>query len=519
MSQKVKNSGSRTFNSMKNIIMGFMSQGIVLGVGFVNRIVFTRCLTAEYLGVNGLFTNILSMLSLAELGIGTAIVYALYKPLAEKNEKEIAILMNYFAKAYKVIGCVVAVVGVLLLPFLDLLIGATPNIEENIYVIYLLYLFNTSLSYFFTYKSSLLTADQKNYVLTSIYSGIMVLQCVLQCIILVFTQNYILYLVCQVVGTLIYNIIISKVAEKEYSFIHNYKNQKLDNQTQKALFINIKALVITKISGILVNSTDNIIITALKGLKTTGLSSNYVLLTNTLNSILTMIFSSMTASIGNANAVENDNRKKQIFYAINLLNFWLYGWCTISFIVLADDIIKSCFGEQYLLPLNIVVILAINFYTVGMQNAVWTYYSTLGLFDHGKYLGLITGLTNLVLSIVLGNMHGLFGILVATFISRLLTNLWYSPYALFRYGFHGGFLTYCKRYLQQVFQLMITMAIVCMITRFKIENFYIEFGLKLLICVVMPNVLFLAFTFKTEEFQELKGKLCWIIKQRDKYGK
>ena len=187
---------SRTANSIRNILTGFIGQALVLGVGFINRIVFIRCLTAEYLGINGLFTNILSMLSLAELGIGTAIVYALYKPLAEHNEEKISALMQFYKKAYNFIGCVVGIVGLFLIPFLTKLIGEAPEIQENLYVIYLFYLFNTVISYFFTYKSSILIADQKNYIVTITNSVIVIGQCILQSIILIVTRNYILYLVC-----------------------------------------------------------------------------------------------------------------------------------------------------------------------------------------------------------------------------------------------------------------------------------------------------------------------------------
>ena len=414
---------SRTANSIRNILTGFIGQALVLGVGFINRIVFIRCLTAEYLGINGLFTNILSMLSLAELGIGTAIVYALYKPLAEHNEEKISALMQFYKKAYNFIGCVVGIVGLFLIPFLTKLIGEAPEIQENLYVIYLFYLFNTVISYFFTYKSSILIADQKNYIVTITNSVIVIGQCILQSIILIVTRNYILYLVCQAIGTIVYNLFISRISDKQYPFLKQRKNKKLDEKDKKNLFINIKALVITKVGGILVNSTDNIIITALRGIELTGLNSNYTLLTNTLNSILTVVFNGMTASIGNANAIEKKENRIKLFKSINLLNFWLYGWCSISFIVLSNEIVRLCFGEHYLLPMSVVIIMAVNFYTVGMQNAVWTFFNTMGLFNHGKYLVLVTGSVNIFLSIYLGKIWGLFGILVANFFSRLVTNI------------------------------------------------------------------------------------------------
>ena len=503
---------SRTLNSARNIFAGFISQGIVLGVGFINRMVFIRCLSAEYLGLNGLFTNILSMLSLAELGIGTAIVYALYKPLAENDERQIAILMKFFAKAYKAIGLFVAVIGIGLLPFLNQLIGEAPNVHENIYTVYLLYLFNTAVSYFFTYKSSLLIADQKNYILTIISSLVTIIQCAAQCLILLLTRNYLLYLICQIACSLIYNFIISGIASHCYPFLRRYPKERLDAQTQHTLFTNVKALVITKVSGILVNSTDNIIITALNGLVTTGINSNYVLLTSTLNGILNVVFSGLTASIGNANAIESSERKKQIFYAINLLNFWLYGWCTISFIILANDLVELFFGKEYLLSMDIVLIMAVNFYTVGMQNAVWTYNSTLGLFRYGRYLGLLTGGLNIILSIFLGKRMGLFGILFATFLSRLFTNIWYSPYILFVHGFHDCFIDYCKRYLVFLIHFIVIFFITYWLINITVNSIMYAVLFKIVICIFIPNILIALIYHRTAEFKLLCSKFFFLTR-------
>ena len=505
---------SRTLNTARNIGTGFASQGILYLFGVVNRIVFIRCLSAEYLGVNGLFTNILSVLSLAELGIGTAIVFALYKPIADGNQKEISALMHFYGKAYKVIGCVVAVVGLLLLPFMSIIIGDAPNINENLNIIYLLYLFNTSLSYFFSYKTSLLNADQKNYIITLYSTVTTVLQYIVQWIVLLVTKNFLLYLVVQCIFTLLYNILISLYVTKNYKFVDIYKNEKINPQIKKNLFINIKALIVTKVSGILVNSTDNIIITALQGLVVTGINSNYVLLTSTLNSLLSVIFSGMTGSVGNANSSMDQESRYKLFKSINLLNFWLYGWSTIGFIILSNDIVSFLFGRQYVVDINIVIIMAVNYYTVGMQNAIWTFYNTLGLFRHGQYLGLITGLINIVLSIYLGKLWGLFGVLFATFLSRLFTNLWYSPYAVFKYGFKKNFLRYCRRYIMYTIILAFTLFINYSLTSFQLTSLLVTLVLKFIISILVPNVIFGVFFFRTNEFKYVLSKVLFIIKSK-----
>lgn len=502
---------SRTANSIKNITMGFAGQGITLGLGFISRMVFTRCLSADYLGVNGLFTNILGMLSLAELGIGTAIIYALYKPLATHDEEEIASLMHIYAMAYKIIGTVIVAVGIGLMPFLGFLIAEPPDIIEDIRIIYGIYLFNTGSSYFFSYKCSILTADQKNYIVTGINYIMTFVQTMVQILVLILTRNYIYFLLCQTVGTFIYNIIISYIASKRYPYIKKKKAIPLKSEKKKELIVNIKAVVIIKISGMLVNSTDNIIISAIKGLASTGIVSNYTLLSNTLNGILNQLFNGITASIGNLNAVEDNQKKVQFFNIINLLNFWLFGWCAVSFAVLANDIVKICFGVEYVMPIQIAIIMALNFYTVGMQNAVWIYKNTMGLFDYGKYLILITGIINIVLSIILGKRYGVFGILLATLISRMLTNIWYDPYAVFKYGLDLNPKIYFKKYLTYGMILIGIYMVTFFICRFNIANAKIAFLYKLIVCVIIPNLILILIFKREDEFQYIKNKVISLV--------
>ena len=492
---------SRIQNSILNIVTGLGGYIINTVLGFVCRIVFIRCLTAEYLGINGLFTNILTMLSLAELGNGNAIIFALYKPLATNDESKIASLMRFYTKAYKIIGVVVGIFGLCMIPFLGIVIKNPPNIKENLYIIYLIYLFNTSSSYFFSYKSSLIMADQKNYIVTGLNYIITTLQSMVQMVYLLITREYMGYLIIQTIGIFTYNLIISHVANKQYPYIRNRDILPLDKKERKSLTSNIKALTIWKLSGLLVNNTDNIIITYFSGLVTVGLSSNYTLLSTTLSSLLNQIFNGITASVGNYNAIESNNKKVQLFNNINLLNFWLFGWATIGIIVLSEDIVKLCFGANYVLPFNIPFIIGINFYMVGMQDAVWTYKNTMGLFRQGRYLLIVTAALNLIFSILLGNKWGLFGILLATSISRLVTNIWYDPYVVFKYGLNISPKIYYKKYIYFFIILMITLLVnvyLCSIIHF---NNLLNLVDKFLICIIVPNLIFLTIFYKKEEFK------------------
>ena len=497
----MSNNSTRTANSVKNIATGFLGQFIQTFLGFISRTVFIKCLAAEYLGVNGLFTNILSVLSLAELGVGNAIIYALYKPLADKDEKKISELMNFYAKAYKIIGILIIMVGIILTPFLKYLIKDVPNISESIYVIFFFYLFNTAITYFFSYKNSIITADQKNYIALIISYIIAIVQTILQIGVLIITRNFILYLIVQSLCSLIYNIVISITADKLYPFLNRNKKQKLDKNFKKELVINIKALMIVKLSGVLVNNTDNIIITCFSGLSAVGLCSNYNMLISVISSILNQIFSGITASIGNLNAKESKEKQKDFFDIINFANFWLYGFAVIGIIIMSNDIIKVWIGDRFILPIHIPIILGVNFYMVGMQNAVWTYKNTLGLFRYGKYILVFTAGINLLLSVILGSYMGLFGILLATAISRILTNSWYDPYVVFKYGLNSSVKNYFIRYFKFLGILAIGVVVTFYITSFIEVTGISTLILKLVICFIIPNIIFILIFCRTKEYK------------------
>ena len=503
---------SRTEYSLMNILMGFGGYFINTLLGYICRIIFVKCLNADYLGANGLFTNILSMLSLAELGIGGAIGFALYKPLAEDDKEKISTLMRFYGKAYQIIGVVVAICGLFMMPFLSVIITTPPNISENLNVIYLLYLFNTASTYFFSYRSALLTAAQRNYIVLGVNYTVTSIQSIIQIPVLLITHNYMFYLLVQTAGVFINNVLISWIAKIEYPFITDRNAAPLSKSERRGLFVNIKALTINKISALLVNNTDNIVITFLNGLVSVGVASNYTMLSGTLNSLVTQLFNSLTASIGNLNALESDEKKYSFFKTFNLANFWIFGWGAIGIALVSGDIVQLCFGSQYVLGLSIPLILAINFYMVGMQNAVYAYKNTMGLFRYGQYLLLVTAGINLLLDFILGKYWGLFGIYLATAIARLLTNTWYEPYAVFRYGLHQPFGLYVKKYIEYFLILLISGGICCFLCDLCRFSIALNVIIKFLICSVIPNAIFFLAYGRTEEGKYLVSATARITK-------
>ena len=498
------NNRSRTEYTLLNTLTGIGGYALNTVLGFVCRMVFVYCLSADYLGVNGLFTNLLGMLSLAELGIGGAVVYALYKPLAEHDEEKIASLVKLYGTAYRVIGLVVAAIGLALMPFLNVIIQDQPNIKESIYLLYAINLFNTASTYFFSYRTSLIIAAQQNYIVAAVSYAVSITQSALQIGALLLTRNYISYLLIQSLGVFVNNVVVSRIAVKKFPYIKKKDIKPLPRSEKKQIFANVRDLTFYKISGLLVNSTDNILITFFDGLTITGIASNYTLLVNTLNSLLSLLFNGLTASIGNHNATESKEKQFELFRFLNMMNFWIFGWGALGIVFCSGDLVELCFGTGYVMGIEIPLVMALNFYTVGMMNAVWTYKHTLGLFRYGRFLQIGTGILNIIFSVILGQRWGIFGILLATTCARALTNLWYDPFVVMKHGFFQSPWIYLKRYCRNLAVLLIAGTICWFVFRFVGGSALVRSVVKIVLCSVIANGVFYCAFCKTPEFEKLK---------------
>lgn len=491
---------SRTNNSIKNMKYAIVGQGIGLLISFVSRMIFVRSLSAEYLGLNGLFTNILSILSLAELGVGAAINYSLYKPLAEKEIYKIKALMGLYKKAYYSIGIIIAVVGTALVPFLGYLIKDMPDVP-HIELIYLLFVINSSISYFFSYKRSLIIADQKRYITTIYRYGFYFLLNIAQIIVLVLTKNYFFYLILQIINTFLENIFVSKKADQIYPFLNDKGSTKLDKKEKSTIIKNVKAMVYHKVGGVAVAGTDNILTSMFVGIKEVGIYSNYQLIINGLNTVYGLAFQSITASIGNLGASEAKEKSIFIFNCINLLGFWIYGFSSICLMILINPFINLWLGKEYLFPMSLVLIIVVNFYLTGMRKSVLTFKDAFGLFWYDRYKPLLEAGINLVGSIILAQYFGVSGIFIGTIISTVTTCFWIEPYVLFKYGFEDSCTVYFKKYgfytMIMTISGLITWAITGLFSDYSLSNFI---G-KLIVCLIVPNSLFLIAFWRTKEFK------------------
>ncbi|WHY71036.1 lipopolysaccharide biosynthesis protein [Fictibacillus enclensis] len=503
----------RIQNSIKNMFFGISGQVISMLMGFLVRTVFIHTLGAEYLGVEGLFSSILMMLSLANLGFDTAIIYSLYKPLVHKDHRKIQALMNLYKKAYTITGFIVLLIGLMILPFLPVLIKGSTTIKE-INLIYMLFLLNSVFSYFLVYKQSILIADQKNYVISKLHAILVIISNTAQIVILILFGNYIFVLLTQIIIRIIENIIISIKANNIYPFLRTKNKEKLSLEERKDFFANLYALFLYKLSGIVINGTDNIVISVLVGLKYVGLYSNYLLILNTLNTFLGYIFYSISASVGNYVVKETKERQYFLFNVLQFSNFWVFGLFTILLWNVCNPVILIWLGKDYILNDFVLAAILLNFFTAGMQNACTTFREATGMFRRGKYRPVIAALINIIVSILLAKTIGIAGVLLGTVVSRICTYFWYDPYILYKFIFQKNVKTYFFKYCKN-FILVICLAFLNQVSFNGIStNLFIEILLKVSFGLMSVNFLFFVLYRKSKEFIYLKDILFSIFRQR-----
>lgn len=495
---------NRTQNSIKNVKTSFILQLVNKLTSFIVRTVFIYTLNVEYLGVNGLFSNILTILSFAELGIGTAIIYNMYKPIATNDEEKVKSLMLLYKKSYTYIGIIVFLLGLLLIPFLGILVTDVPKIKEGIVLIYVLFLINTSFSYFYSYNKSILLANQKQSVINEIDCVLYLIKCLFNIVILIIFKNYILYLLIEILFTVFENIYVSKVAIKMYPNILNGKAKKLSKKENKEIFSNVKSLVIYKLGTVIMTGTDNILISLLVNVASVGLCSNYNLIISSVNAIINSSLNGVVGSIGNLNAIESIEKKETVFYQLTFIYFFLYSVSTILLIVLLNPFIELWLGEKYVLEISISFALAISFFIAGMREPGYIYRTTLGMFNKSKVTPYIGASVNIVLSIILCKYFGLVGIFIATSIAQLVSYSWIDPYLVHKYEFKTSVRKYLKKYLTYCLIFVLELFVCILISNYSIfSNVYVNFIYKAFVSLVIPVFLNIIIFGKTSEFQNL----------------
>jgi O-antigen/teichoic acid export membrane protein len=439
-------STSRLQATMKNAIVGVVGQFFTFTLQFASRTIFINLLGSIYLGLNGLFTNILSVLSLAELGVGYAITFSLYKPIADKNINKIQALMNLYKKIYRIIGLTVLVLGLALTPFLDNLIMDKPSIP-NLWFIYLLFLANSVSTYFFAYKRSIIIADQKNYIITINNNIFALLINISQILILLVSSNFIFYLLVQIILSIISNIIISIKADRLYPYIKGKNSARLDDESKVDIVKKMRAMAYHQIGAVVVTGTDNILISSFIGVHYVGLYSNYLLIISVVNAFINQVLNSVTASVGNLTASESVEKNFKVFHILFFGTFLVYGFSSICLFTLLNNFISLWIGPDYIFSKYITMLIVLNFYLMGMRNSVNTFKNALGLYYQDRYKPIFESIINLVASVILLKLYGLSGVFLGTLISTITTCLWIEPYILYKYYFKKPLTNYFKQYL------------------------------------------------------------------------
>jgi O-antigen/teichoic acid export membrane protein len=483
---------------------GYIGTFITYLLKFLSRTVFIYTIGVNYLGINGLYTNILTVLSFAELGIGTAMNYSLYKPVAENNKEKIKSFMSLFKVAYRWVAFVVAIIGLSFLPFLENIIKDAGGISsKELIFYYLIFLFNTVSSYFVSYKYSLVNADQKNYIQTNINTITMIIITILQIIVLIIFKSFLFYLIVAALVELIQKIFANHYINKKYPYLLEGNVKKLAEDELKELKKNIKALILHKVGDISVHQTDNIIISAFINLKTVGLISNYNLIINSVTSFINIIFNSTISSFGNLVATENVEKQNYLFNVYRFIGFWFYGFASIAFLILINPFIALWIGNDMLVPNIVIYLILFDYYLKGHRIVVNNFKIAAGVFNPDKYIGLIQAIVNLVLSIYLVKRIGLPGIYIGTVVQGLIATFT-KPYIVYKYVFRKKVIEYYKDSLKYIITLFISIiTLEFIINNYSFENNIINFIFMFILVLLIPNLIFYITFRKRSEFKYL----------------
>lgn len=503
----------RSREVLKNTIVSLISYFSIVVIGFLSQGVFIKTLGSEYLGLHSLFSNIVTMLAIVELGFGSAVISNLYKPVAEKNYVLINGLLEFYKKIYRYIAIIVSLIGLIITPFIDKIVGES-SLEINYKVIFLFYLIDTVASYLLSYKRSILYAYQKAYIINIIHTIMILLMNVLQVIVLIYTKNYYLYLILRIACRILENLFINWYVNNRYTFIHKKKSESLPIDVKRDILKKVKGLLFHKIGTFIVCGTDNIIISILPGLgiKCVGLYSNYLLITNQLSNVIGQVFNSLTASIGNLLVECNYDKSYKVFKSVMLVNAWIYTYVSISLYYVSKPFISLWIGSEYIFKDYIVLALVINFYISGMRKPYTLFKEAAGIFYEDRFVPIIESIVNLIISLIAGYFFGIVGVFIGTICSNFILFLYSYPKYVYKKIFNRkvtGYLIELAYYIVLFSVNFFTCAIIISIV--NINNQVLDLIWKVSITFILCNSIFYLISRKTLEFKYFLNKM---IKKR-----
>lgn len=501
----------RTKASIRNIIFSCVVNVISLLIGFVAQAIFLKTMGEEFLGINGLFTNIISMLSIVELGIGTAIVYYLYKPLAENNESRIRRIMNFYGSSYKKIAITILMLGICITPFLNYLVGEN-NVSINIYVVYILFVLDASLYYILSYKRTILVANEKNYYINIVHLVYLLLLNFLQILVLYLTKDYYLYVIIKIIMRVLENIIINIIVKFKYPYLSNIKKENLDIDTKNDIKQKIKSLIFHKLGTFIVSGTDNILISIIFGLGSVGLYSNYYMIINAIYGILVQVFNSVTASVGNLLLEKNQNKNYSVYKRILFANTWISIFTSVSLYICIDAFIAIWIGKEFILGEVVLITLIANYYFTTMRMTYNIFKDSAGIYYEDRFIPLIESFCNIAFSIVFAKFFGLAGIFMGTISSQLILHL-YSYYKYVCKKLFGiNYYEYLKVLIKNILLLVFSMILSKLLSNaLAVENNILYLIICIAVSLIVTNFILLIVFHKSNEFKYYNSLFKKII--------
>lgn len=507
---------SRTDKSLKNIYISLGMYAFQLIFSVINRTVFIKLLGSEYLGISGLFSNILAFLVLAESGIGNAMAYALYRPLKDKNVTKIKSIMKLYDKLYWIVGFLVLIIGTSITPFLHFLIKDMPSDMPLISIYYLMYVFNSGISYFFSYRRTILICDQKLYISNIIRTVSFTLLAILQAAILFITHSFFWYLLMMIIMTITENLIVSYIATKKYPYLKDKNVEKLDESTKNEIKKNVGAIFVQKVGNAFIDSTDNIILSKCVGIVIVGIYSNYVMIINVATRIMDSVFSSLSASVGNLLAEDQNNHSKDVFDRIMFICVVMHGFLAICMFCVLNSLMQNWLGEEYKIGILVVSVICLNFYLRGIRRPINLFKEAAGIFWNDRYRTIIEAVINICVSIPLTLKYGILGTLLGTTISMMTFSFWYEAYLVYKHVFTCRFSNYIRIQSKYIAFTFIIGIIAYWVTNFiPYYNWYLFF-IRALICGLIVIVMYVLIYYKNKNAQFIIGFFQKKIYRRKK---
>ena len=504
----------RTKNASRNIVFGGILKIYQIAVPFLMRTAMIYFMGVQYLGLNSLFTSILQVLNLTELGVGSAMVYSMYKPIADDDTVTICALMRLYRLYYRIIGIVIAVIGVALTPFIPYLVKNDLPAELNIYVLYLLNLAATVLSYWlFAYKNALYQAHQRVDITSKITLCTNTFQYVIQLIVIIFIKDYYLYVITLLFTQVITNIITAFVATKKYP---DYRPiGKLETGFVKNINHRIRDLFTSKLGAVVVNSADTVVISAFLGLTILAIYQNYYFILTSIIGFVSIIFQSCTAGIGNSVIVETKEKNFSDLKKFTFLICWIAGFCTCSFLCLYQPFMKIWVGDELMLGFPAVICFCIYYFIYEINQLLNTYKDAAGIWHEDRFRPLVTAGVNLGMNLIMVQIWGIYGVLLSTVLSMLFVGMPWLIHNLFTVLFDKKQL---PEYLQSLFLYTTVVFISCIACYFICQlfdlNMWFTLIMRSIVCCLVPNVIYITVYRKRSEYKQFLQLLDKMTKNK-----